>query len=231
MVKSCSAYGCKNRWDSRNKRQYHNFPLGDPMLLTRWIAAVGRASWMPTRTSYLCSDHFTKDSYKSEARKYLRKNAVPTLFDFHGSKTSSVAKCSVTEHPYITRITPCQESVSAVEEDNAACASNSSNNCMEVSPDICNVSEDENINNNCTVTSESSVANEEKSPSKCILMRQIKILQRKLKQRDEKIKNLQILLNATLDGMTDDEISGMCSQLPFRQLLFNSAVKQFNIEE
>ena len=39
MVKSCSAYGCTNRF-SKNGISFHKFPLKDKSLLRKWIVAT-----------------------------------------------------------------------------------------------------------------------------------------------------------------------------------------------
>ena len=39
MVKSCSAYGCTNRF-SKNGISFHKFPLKDKILLRKWLVAT-----------------------------------------------------------------------------------------------------------------------------------------------------------------------------------------------
>uniref|UniRef100_UPI00398E7510 THAP domain-containing protein 1 isoform X3 n=1 Tax=Pristiophorus japonicus TaxID=55135 RepID=UPI00398E7510 len=72
MVLSCSAYGCKNR-----------FPLKRPELCKKWLAAVRRRNFTPTKNSNLCSEHFTMDCFRKNCNnKILEENAVPSIFCF-----------------------------------------------------------------------------------------------------------------------------------------------------
>uniref|UniRef100_A0A8C5WB55 THAP domain-containing protein 1 n=1 Tax=Leptobrachium leishanense TaxID=445787 RepID=A0A8C5WB55_9ANUR len=83
MVQSCSAYGCKNRYDKDKPISFHKFPLTRPLLCKKWESAVRRVNFKPTKYSSICSDHFTPDCFKRECNnKLLKDNAVPTLFSF-----------------------------------------------------------------------------------------------------------------------------------------------------
>ncbi|XP_072260665.1 THAP domain-containing protein 1 [Pyxicephalus adspersus] len=96
MVQSCSAYGCKNRYDKDKPISFHKFPLTRPLLCKKWEAAVRRADFKPTKYSSICSDHFTPDCFKRACNnKLLKDNAVPTVFSYTESKplsTNSVKK-------------------------------------------------------------------------------------------------------------------------------------------
>lgn len=81
MVQSCSAYGCKNRYDKDKPVSFHKFPLTRPSLCKQWEAAVKRKNFKPTKYSSICSEHFTPDCFKRECNnKLLKENAVPTIF-------------------------------------------------------------------------------------------------------------------------------------------------------
>nr|2JTG_A Chain A, THAP domain-containing protein 1 [Homo sapiens] len=81
MVQSCSAYGCKNRYDKDKPVSFHKFPLTRPSLCKEWEAAVRRKNFKPTKYSSICSEHFTPDCFKRECNnKLLKENAVPTIF-------------------------------------------------------------------------------------------------------------------------------------------------------
>ncbi|XP_038672814.1 THAP domain-containing protein 4 isoform X1 [Scyliorhinus canicula] len=84
MVISCSAHSCTNRQGKVAKSiSFHRFPLTDAKRLTKWIAAVGRTDWRPTKFSFLCSAHFTKDSFQKrqeDQHHRLKFNAVPSIF-------------------------------------------------------------------------------------------------------------------------------------------------------
>lgn len=58
----------------------HRFPLNDKNRLDKWIAAVGKPDWKPTKASRICNLHFNKKDIiqgMGYQRSYLRKNAVP----------------------------------------------------------------------------------------------------------------------------------------------------------
>ncbi|XP_072429242.1 peroxynitrite isomerase THAP4 isoform X3 [Chiloscyllium punctatum] len=86
MVISCSAHSCTNRQGKVAKSiSFHRFPLKDAKRLAEWIAAVGRTDWKPTKFSFLCSAHFTKDSFQKRQEDQchrLKFNAVPSIFHF-----------------------------------------------------------------------------------------------------------------------------------------------------
>ncbi|XP_044516772.1 THAP domain-containing protein 1 [Gracilinanus agilis] len=83
MVQSCSAYGCRNRYDKDKPVSFHKFPLTRPDLCKKWEAAVRRKNFKPSKYSSICSEHFTPDCFKRECNnKLLKENAVPTIFSF-----------------------------------------------------------------------------------------------------------------------------------------------------
>ncbi|KAG5272168.1 hypothetical protein AALO_G00162400 [Alosa alosa] len=83
MVQSCSAYGCKNRYHKDKNISFHKFPLARPDVCGKWVAAMRRHNFKPTKYSNICSQHFTKDCFKRECNnRVLKENAVPSLFSF-----------------------------------------------------------------------------------------------------------------------------------------------------
>lgn len=59
------------------------FPLARPDVCGKWVAAM-RNNFKPTKYSSICSQHFTKDCFKSECNnRVLKDNAVPSLFSFN----------------------------------------------------------------------------------------------------------------------------------------------------
>ncbi|XP_068609186.1 THAP domain-containing protein 1 [Brachionichthys hirsutus] len=84
MVQTCSAYGCKNRYHKDRNISFHKFPLARPDVCAKWVAAMRRNNFKPTKYSNICSQHFTKDRFKSECNnRVLKENAVPSLFAFN----------------------------------------------------------------------------------------------------------------------------------------------------
>ncbi|KAF3702375.1 THAP domain-containing protein 1 [Channa argus] len=81
MVQTCSAYGCKNRYHKDKDISFHKFPLARPDVCGKWVAAMRRNNFKPTKYSNICSQHFTKDCFKRECNnRVLKENAVPSLF-------------------------------------------------------------------------------------------------------------------------------------------------------
>ncbi|XP_055049989.2 uncharacterized protein [Misgurnus anguillicaudatus] len=86
----CSAYKCKKRSDREYKEAYnrgefsfHKFPLADGLRVREWLRRMRWQNWWPTGNSVLCSDHFEKDCFEQMgSHKRLRRNAVPTIFNF-----------------------------------------------------------------------------------------------------------------------------------------------------
>lgn len=59
------------------------FPLKDSKRLVQWLKAVQRDNWTPTKYSFLCSEHFTKDSFSrrlEDQHRLLKPTAVPSIF-------------------------------------------------------------------------------------------------------------------------------------------------------
>lgn len=84
MVQTCSAYGCKNRYHKDRDVSFHKFPLTRPDVCSKWVAAMRRNNFKPTKYSNICSQHFTKDCFKRECNnRVLKDNAVPSLFTFN----------------------------------------------------------------------------------------------------------------------------------------------------
>ena len=71
-----------NRWKTSG-RSLHRIPVNKPDLLTKWISAIWWDNWKPKKDMYICSDHFTPDSFlpiKGLGRRKLKPNAVPSIF-------------------------------------------------------------------------------------------------------------------------------------------------------
>ncbi|XP_026971902.1 peroxynitrite isomerase THAP4 isoform X3 [Sagmatias obliquidens] len=85
MVICCAAANCSNRQGKGEKRavSFRRFPLKDSKRLIQWLKAVQRDNWTPTKYSFLCSEHFTKDSFSKrleDQHRLLKPTAVPSIF-------------------------------------------------------------------------------------------------------------------------------------------------------
>ncbi|XP_054468433.1 THAP domain-containing protein 1-like isoform X1 [Anoplopoma fimbria] len=113
MVQTCSAYGCKNRYHKDKDISFHKFPLARPDVSAKWVAAMRRNNFKPTKYSNICSQHFTKDCFKKECNnRVLKENAVPSLFTSnHNIKAESL------EDPFPSEIQFPLSSDPVVEEE------------------------------------------------------------------------------------------------------------------
>ncbi|XP_071801224.1 THAP domain-containing protein 1 A-like [Asterias amurensis] len=63
MPESCAAFGCTNRRVKGGGVSFHKFPLGKQALLSKWVTAISRAKFFPSKHHVVCSEHFKKDDY------------------------------------------------------------------------------------------------------------------------------------------------------------------------
>ncbi|XP_065218821.1 peroxynitrite isomerase THAP4-like isoform X2 [Planococcus citri] len=85
MVISCSAYACSNKWSRDSPIHFHKFPFRSRSLCEKWVRALKRKDFVPTKASLVCSDHFRDDDYVERAgltKRMLKKDAVPSIFNF-----------------------------------------------------------------------------------------------------------------------------------------------------
>lgn len=113
MVYFCRAFECTNKWSSGSgihffrkslsiiyscvKKLIHyifkclylksflTFPLNDEICCQKWVQAVRRKGFVPSKYSRLCSKHFIEKYFKSNVRAQnhilLRNDAIPSVFD------------------------------------------------------------------------------------------------------------------------------------------------------
>ncbi|TRY72242.1 hypothetical protein TCAL_16139 [Tigriopus californicus] len=82
----CAAINCTNNQTTASKDiSFHRFPSNKTQR-DIWVQRIKRDGFKPTRTSYLCSRHFSANSYYpfvcDRKRRDLKKSAVPTIFNF-----------------------------------------------------------------------------------------------------------------------------------------------------
>ncbi|XP_037513711.1 peroxynitrite isomerase THAP4 isoform X2 [Rhipicephalus sanguineus] len=90
----CCVVGCTNysRKTQKVRVCYHNFP-SDSALREKWISAIRRDNWLPSKWARVCSDHFSPESYndsvhlmeafglsKQHFYRRLKADAVPTVY-------------------------------------------------------------------------------------------------------------------------------------------------------
>lgn len=88
----CCAVGCHNQRSVDKNVTFHTFPQ-EKARRARWVTAVRRENWAPTKSSRLCSEHFSVESYEISSRlarefglgqkaPKLKPDAVPTIFGY-----------------------------------------------------------------------------------------------------------------------------------------------------
>ena len=85
MVKNCSAVGCTNMYKKGNGISFYRFPTNVERK-RKWIAAVRWENWMPTKYSWICSQHFVTGK---KSNNPLAPNYIPSFFEH----VSSPVKC------------------------------------------------------------------------------------------------------------------------------------------
>ncbi|KAJ1163965.1 hypothetical protein NDU88_004412 [Pleurodeles waltl] len=85
MPRYCAAFSCRNRGSPAGRVErrlsFYPFPIHNGKRLRLWLQNMKRGSWTPSKHHFLCSDHFTVDSFDVRwGIRYLKQNAVPTIF-------------------------------------------------------------------------------------------------------------------------------------------------------
>lgn len=89
---------------------YFRFPFREPELVIKWVLAVRRKNWWPTQYSCICSDHFTDDDYSNKEKSILKKDAVPSIFDFSPPKRKRRKQKNQSENSKMKKLKPVQDS-------------------------------------------------------------------------------------------------------------------------
>uniref|UniRef100_A0A8C2FP22 THAP domain-containing protein 1 n=1 Tax=Cyprinus carpio TaxID=7962 RepID=A0A8C2FP22_CYPCA len=75
MVISCCAVGCDNRQGKANI-SFYRIPFARERR-QRWVAAISRKNWQPSKYSRICSDHFLQGQKSDDP---LSPDYVPSVF-------------------------------------------------------------------------------------------------------------------------------------------------------
>nr|XP_023022069.1 uncharacterized protein LOC111510396 isoform X2 [Leptinotarsa decemlineata] len=69
-------------------KNYLRFPK-DEIIRKQWVASLRRKGYNPSNYATLCSRHFRKEDYvvNNKGMKYLKKGAVPSIFNFYEDPT------------------------------------------------------------------------------------------------------------------------------------------------
>lgn len=80
---SCAAYNCNNKIGQNLENiTFHRFPTTKPDQLSRWLRAMHKEKWHPTKSDIICSQHFTDDQFVDiSGYRFLIYNATPSKFE------------------------------------------------------------------------------------------------------------------------------------------------------
>ncbi|XP_025207116.1 THAP domain-containing protein 1-like [Melanaphis sacchari] len=96
------------------------FPLQNPELNAKWIKAVGRKGFIPTKNSRLCNNHFLKSDFKTPVdgtyKLLLRDDAVPSIFNITVIQTPTKIYRSEICEPTSSQLTTTEFSTSVQDE-------------------------------------------------------------------------------------------------------------------
>jgi len=68
MVRSCSAFGCKNKWEANSQITFYRIPK-DAELRKKWLVNIKREGKLPKDENFLiCSAHFEEDCFKRDLK-------------------------------------------------------------------------------------------------------------------------------------------------------------------
>lgn len=78
---SCVACGRTRKQTSKiNGITFHHFPKNEERKKC-WLKFINKTNWKPSKNSFLCSEHFTKDCFdrSSRVKVRLRESAIPVI--------------------------------------------------------------------------------------------------------------------------------------------------------
>ena len=175
MVKSCSAYGCTNRFKKESNIHFHKFPIENPELCKSWTVALKRDKFTPSKYSFLCSEHFAISDYVSsvnDEKPHLNPCAIPSIFDF----PERLKKIPKSRKPP-TKRAPVKRKF---EPDDIPSTSSTTTTTVTVATE--------------TLSPPSKKSKPSPSPTKTKLRRKIKTLKQKLKRKEKKIECMNDLI-------------------------------------
>ena len=170
MVISCVAYGCTQRMGKDPNISFHRFPQKNPELMSKWIKAIRHKDWVPTKHSYICSQHFAESCFvvrPGKCGRRLYEHAIPSLFlsfSKYLQKAHSKRKFPK-KRKFVEEPTHSEQSPSKIAK---------------------------------SVDSDHSYANQGVNVVEQLkkLQKEVKVLKRKINRRDKKIKSIEELITS-----------------------------------
>jgi len=68
MVRSCSAFGCRNKWEEGSEIKFYKLPK-NVELRELWLANIKRDGKLPRDENFfICSNHFEEDCFQRDLK-------------------------------------------------------------------------------------------------------------------------------------------------------------------
>ncbi|XP_037547734.1 THAP domain-containing protein 1 [Nematolebias whitei] len=192
MVQTCSAYGCKNRYHKDRNISFHKFPLARPDVCGKWVAAMRRNNFKPTKYSNICSQHFTADCFKRECNnRVLKENAVPSLFTFNLSMKSESLEDPFSSEIHFPLSLTLEPVVTAEEEEPDGSVADNRSDTAVVSCDHNYTAED---------SAQQKKRIEQLEEQLEVLRKKLKTTQQKCRRQERQLKRLKTTCQAPKAG-------------------------------
>ena len=180
MVVTCIAYGCTERMGKDPNVSFHRFSHKNPERLRKWIQAIRRQDWLPTKHSYICRKHFTESSFvirPGKDSRRLNEHAIPSLFPSFPEhlQKSHVKRKSPRKRKVVKQATPSIEQPTYSEPSPSKIAKSIDSDHSYADDSLNAVEQLEQIKE---------------------LQKQVKVLKQKIRRKDKKIKNIEQLFNS-----------------------------------
>ena len=206
MVNSCSAFGCTNKFVKNGPKAFHKFPLKDKELCKKWVIALKRENFTPTKYSCICSDHFSPNAYNFHVPDKdfsainhvprLKYDAVPSIFVF--SKEKQSRKMPFERKPLKRKM-----------ESSSSPPLKKSKVDTLIPVSSCRDSTVHQTENDSPPSSSSAAA----SPTKQKLLKKIKTLQQKLRRKEKKINSMKDTITNLKDKkLVNDDVANILQQ-------------------
>ena len=88
MVNTCIAYNCGLQQSKECTITFHQFPLSNPELCSKWVQATRWENFEPKKHDRICRNHFTPEDFYFADSKKPKPDAVPSIFEFPGQSFS-----------------------------------------------------------------------------------------------------------------------------------------------
>jgi len=195
-----------------NHRQllFYRFPLRNPERNAKWIKAVGRKGFIPTKNSRLCNNHFLKTNFKTPVggtyKLLLCDDAVPSVFNMTAKTPTKIYRSEICE-PTSSQLTTTEFSTSV--QDGPLCPTPKRHLCFKSAEEESSLI---STPSKCKITIS---PYRKTTPSKLVLKNKIikqantiKLLKQQIRRKDIKINTLAGLLKL----LTDKKVLNMESE-------------------